>query len=105
MRQTHQLSHEQVGEARVIRATGKFDREAGLAVEALITSRTTLHVLNLAKVDYISSSGVAELVRLATRFGVKLASPAQCVQDVLHLAGIASLVTIHADERAALDAR
>lgn len=103
MRQTWELSHEQVGDARVIRAAGKFDREAGVAVEALV-ARGSRCVLNLARVDYISSSGVAELVRLATRFGVKLASPAQCVQDVLHLAGIAQLVPIHADERDALDA-
>lgn len=105
MAESFQLTQESIGEARVLRVRGKFDRDAGQAVDKAVGHDSRRWVLNLAAVDYISSSGVAELVRLATRRGVRLASPAGCVQDVLHLAGIASLVTLHENEQAALDAR
>lgn len=107
MPETFQLTREQIGQdAQVLRVQGKFDRDAGLAVETLVGHDTRLRsVLNLADVSYISSSGIAELVRLATRRGVRVASPAACVQDVLHLAGISALIPIHQDEQAALDAR
>lgn len=106
MPETFQLIREPIGQdAQVLRVQGKFDRDAGMAVDEIVGRDPRRCVLNLAAVNYISSSGVAELVRLATRRGVRVASPAACVQDVLNLAGIAALIQIHQDEQAALDAR
>lgn len=101
--QPFQLEAEERGGAKVVRARGKFDAATGQAVEGLLPASGPC-VLALGGVDYISSSGVAALVKLATTRGVKLADPAACVRDVLSLAGIERILAIHADVDAALKA-
>ncbi len=94
------LSEERREGALIVRARGRFDAAAGDAVDALCGEGAC--VLSLAAVDYLSSSGVAALVKLVATRGVRLASPAPCVRDVLGLAGIERIITIHPDEAQAL---
>src|SRR5690242_19484032 len=82
----------------VVRARGRFDGAAGEALERLMAARPC--VLNMAAVDYISSSGVAALVKLSAKGRLRLASLAACVRDVISLAGMDRSLSIHADEEA-----
>lgn len=100
---SYEIDREQVGEALVVRVTGRLDRDAGDAIEEAVQAQVGLSVLNLAAVDYISSSGVAALVKLTAQHKVRIASPAGCVDDVLSLAGVTRILSIHADEQAALE--
>ncbi|MBX3471852.1 MAG: STAS domain-containing protein [Planctomycetes bacterium] len=97
-----ELEHERHPDAIVVRARGKFDGGAAEAIEALLPAgRAERVVLNLGQIDYISSSGVAALVKLSSTRPLRIASPAQCVRDVLSLAGIERILSIHGDEEAA----
>lgn len=96
-----QVEQETVGPALVVRVRGRFAGEAGEAVGRLMSARPGPCVLNLAGVEYISSAGVAALVKLSTRHGLRIASPADCVRDVLSLAGVERVLAIHPDEREA----
>ena len=55
----YELTHDTIEGALVVRAKGKFDRQAGSAVEVMLAKHDGLRVLSLAAVDYISSSGIA----------------------------------------------
>ena len=103
-RSSPELHHEVSDGVLVVRAVGRFDADAGRAVEELVLAHDGPRVLNLAGVDYISSSGVANLVKLHTSRRVQIACAAQCVRDVLGLAGIERLLTLHDTEEAARDA-
>lgn len=94
------LEQESLPDALVVRAKGKFDAVAGEALEKLVRGQPKV-VLNLQKIDYISSSGIAALVKLSARSALRIASPAPCVRDVISLAGIERVLSIHADEEAA----
>lgn len=98
---TFHLDEEHRDGATVVRARGRFDAAAGRAIEGLLPARGPC-VLALDGVDYISSSGVAALVKLSTTRGVRLARPAPCVRDVLSLAGVERILAIHDDVDAAL---
>lgn len=102
MKAPFELEHERHADAIVVRARGKFDRGAAAAIEALLGGDTDPRVvLNLGLVEYISSSGVAALVKLSSTHALRIASPAACVRDVLSLAGIERILSIHQDEEAA----
>lgn len=97
-----QLEHEHLPDATVVRARGRFDAGAGEAIEQLLSVGTgPCVVLNLGAIEYISSSGVAALVKLSSTRPLRIAGPAQCVRDVLSLAGIERVLSIHVDEEAA----
>ena len=97
----YELTLEAFAEGVVIRAEGKFDRAAGEAVERLLTGREGIAVLNMSAVTYISSTGIAFLVKLSTSLKVQIAAPAAGVLATLSLAGIERLLSIHDDEAAA----
>jgi anti-anti-sigma factor len=101
MKSPFELQQERFPDALVVRAHGKFDRPAAEAIEALLGDGAPAVVLNLGGVEYISSSGVAALVKLSATRGVRIASPAPCVRDVLSLAGIERVLRIHEDEEQA----
>jgi len=102
---TYELSHETVGQALVMRASGKFDQAAGSAVEALLSeSQRGVVVLNLSEVEYISSTGIAMIVKMTAAKGLRLAALADCVANTLSLAGIEKILSIYADEEAARNA-
>lgn len=101
-----ELEHERLPDAIVVRARGRFDAGAGEAIEQLLRVQQgpcsdPCVVLNLCAVEYISSSGVAALVKLSATRPLRIADPAQCVRDVLSLAGIERILSIHVDEEAA----
>jgi anti-anti-sigma factor len=96
-----ELEQERHPDALVVRARGKFDAGAGEALEKLIRAQPQTCVLNLKAIEYISSSGVAALVKLSSKGGLRIASPAPCVRDVISLAGIERVLSIHDDEEAA----
>lgn len=102
MKTPFELEHEQLPDAIVVRARGRFDAGAGEAIEQLLrVERGACVVLNLREVAYISSSGVAALVKLSATRPLRIADPAQCVRDVLSLAGVERILSIHVDEEAA----
>lgn len=98
------IAQELVEGALMLRARGKFDRDAGLEIEGLAKEHTGACVLNMGEIEYISSSGIAYLVKLHTTFGVRLANPAECVANTISLAGMERILTIHDDEATARDA-
>ena len=108
MDETNALTHERVSEtALVLRAGGKFDREAGSAIEKLLEAEARkgdVVVLTMSDVEYISSSGVASLVKLSASQGVRLAALAECVKHTIGLAGIEPILHVYASESEALDA-
>ena len=110
MDKTYALTHERVSDTSlVLRAGGKFDREAGAAIEELLKAQgqsgaLEVVVLTMSDVDYISSSGVAALVKLSASEGVRLAALADCVKHVIGLAGIEPILHVYESESGALDA-
>lgn len=101
MKAPFELEHERHPDTIVVRARGTFDRGAAAAIEALLDGGDGRIILNLGQVEYISSSGVAALVKLSSTRPLRIASPAPCVRDVLSLAGIERILSIHQDEEAA----
>lgn len=99
-----ELVSEQAPSALILRASGKFDREAGEAVAASMQSSPGTCVLNMERVDYISSTGVAFLAKLSAAQGLRIASPAECVRNTLSLAGVERILAIYASEEEAAGA-
>ena len=95
------IAQETIDGTLMLRASGKFDRDTGLAIETKVKAHDGAGVVNLEGVEYISSSGIAHLVQLQTKHGARLACPAECVRDTLSLAGIMRILTLHDDEAAA----
>lgn len=107
MDESYALSHERVSAGLLLRAGGKFDRAAGGAVEDLLKAQAQsgdVVVLTMSDVDYISSSGVAALVKLSASQGVRLAALAECVKHTVGLAGIEPILHIYESESGALNA-
>ena len=88
MSETYQIQEERAEGALILRASGKFDRGAGEAVAATMEANPGTCVLNMASVEYISSTGVAFLAKLSAGKGLRIASPADCVRNTLSLAGV-----------------
>jgi len=91
------------GAVRVVNARGRFDGATAAALEALLP-RAEPCVLQLESIDYLSSAGIAGLVKLSSTRRLRIARPAACVRDVLSLAGIDRLLSIDEDVDAALGA-
>ncbi len=98
MATSYQLSHEAIPGGVVVRVRGKFDREAGVAVEEVLRGHEGLRVVNLGQVEYLSSTGVAMLAKLSASLGLRIAAPAECVRHTLSLAGVERILAIYADE-------
>ena len=102
MTQSYELTHEVLGAALVVRARGKFDRAAGEAVESLLGGHSGPRVLNLAVVEYLSSTGIAYLAKLTSSLELRIAAPADCVRQTVSLAGIERILSIFDDEAQAM---
>jgi anti-anti-sigma factor len=98
---TYELIEEQSEDALILRASGKFDREAGEAVASHMGTYTGTCVLNMSEVQYISSTGVAFLAKLSAGKGLRIAAPADCVRNTLSLAGVERILKIFASDEAA----
>lgn len=94
----YELTHETKGNALVVHAKGKFDRNAGGEVQTLLDAHQGVRVLSMNEVSYISSSGIAALVKLSAQKQLRLAAVPQNILHTLSLAGIEKILSIHDDE-------
>ena len=108
-----EISTRKVGDVLVADCVGSLDTQtSGPATEAM--SRLTGEsegklLINLSKLDFLSSAGLRVLLRAAkaqeAAGGVmKVCEPSGVVQEVLDISGFASFVEVHAEEATALAA-
>ncbi|MHC4601249.1 MAG: STAS domain-containing protein [Planctomycetota bacterium] len=92
------------GGVAVMRVRGAFDegvvREIEGQVGALVPGSPL--VLNLREVVYLSSSGVGEIVHLASRFPLVIAELPETVEKILRLAEVWPLLDVRPSEEEAL---
>jgi anti-anti-sigma factor len=88
--------------ALVIRARGKLDQSQGEELVRMADLAEGAIVVSLGEVVYLTSSGIAALVRVAMKGDLRLAAAPACVRDVLELAGVHTLFRFYADEKAAI---
>jgi anti-anti-sigma factor len=87
----------------VLEAGGRIDSSnastLGQALNSAIERKRTQLVLDLAKVDYMSSAGLRELVgalkRLQGSGDLRLAQPSERVLEVLEIAGLDTIFKIY----------
>lgn len=88
----------------VVRVEGGIDEACGVRVADLAASPQGAAakgvILDLAGLDYLSSQGVAVLLKLQTALAARkrtlaLASPTPLVRRILHQAGLAGILPIH----------
>ncbi len=91
---------------RLIKLSGALDMNGTYAIEVEFVRHCTgqnIRVLvDLSRVNYISSIGIPMLVNSAksvTKYGGRLAllNPQKAVEDVLELAGIPAIIPIYTD--------
>jgi anti-sigma B factor antagonist len=95
----------------IIEAAGRIDSsnasELGQALNQVIGRGRAQLVLALAKVDYMSSAGLRELVgalkRLQGNGDLRLANPSERVLEVLEIAGLDTIFKIYATVSAAVE--
>ena len=93
----------------VVRVTAnRFELEQAQSLSALLfESPTGKHdqvLLNLAGVEYITSTGVSLLVRLGTERNLRVANVHPAVAKVMGAIGLLPLLKIHRSEREAMEA-
>jgi anti-anti-sigma factor len=93
------------GAGELLRVSGFLDAECVRRIEektARLEPGTGL-VLSLGEVEYLSSTGISEILKLESRFRLVLASPSEAVVQMLRLAEVWSLFRIADSEAQALD--
>ncbi|MHC5040242.1 MAG: STAS domain-containing protein [Planctomycetota bacterium] len=90
--------------ATVARVAGFFDQACVQALEAKAEglSPGSPLILNLSAVEYLSSSGIGEIVFLASRFRLAIAAPSESVRKLLMLAEVFPILDIGGSEEEAL---
>jgi len=86
---------------------GEGDVEIKRAVDDLLKKGTKYILLNLAKVPYIDSAGLGEIIRCFTALrrnggSLKLLSPNERVIDLLNITNLLNVFDSYDDEAAAL---
>ncbi|WP_170984822.1 STAS domain-containing protein [Roseomonas sp. AR75] len=108
-----QIATREVGKVLVIDLAGRLDSrtagEVGDRMDAIGISDARQVVLNLAKLDFVSSAGLRVILRLArllqTHGGdLQIGAAQPMVTEVLTTAGFDSLISIHPTEAAAIAA-
>jgi anti-anti-sigma factor len=95
----------------ILEAAGRIDSsnasELGQALSSIIGRGRTHLVLDLAKVDYMSSAGLRELVgalkRLQGNGDLRLAQPSERVLEVMEIAGLDTIFKIFPSLAAAVE--
>lgn len=95
----------------ILEAAGRIDSsnasELGQALSSVIGRGRTQLVLDLAKVDYMSSAGLRELVgalkRLQGNGDLRLAQPSERVLEVMEIAGLDTIFKIFPSIAAAVE--
>ena len=92
------------GGVAVLRVRGAFDERVVQEIEgkvgALVAGSPL--VLNLCDVVYLSSSGVGEIVYLASRFPLVVAELPEAVEKILRLAEVWPILDVRPSEEEAL---
>jgi anti-sigma B factor antagonist len=97
---------------KVIEVTGRMDGdsspEVGRALDAIIDAGYGKLVLDLGSVDYISSPGLREVVRVYKRAqqvggDLRIANPSDRVMTVFELAGLDTMIHIYDSDVAAIN--
>ena len=98
------LNHEVRGQDLVCRPEGDFDESTGPGIAAAAAAPESASVraviLDMGATTYISSSGVAALLKLqadlaAGKRALSLAAPSPLVRRILYQAGVSTAVPIH----------
>jgi anti-anti-sigma factor len=105
-----EIAETRVDEVTVLAVAGRLDGRNADALEArlatALASSTSRVVVDLAALDYVSSAGLRVLLvaakRVRGRGALALSAPKDFIRGVLDVAGVASLVTIHADRDVAV---
>ncbi|MBI4574656.1 MAG: STAS domain-containing protein [Planctomycetes bacterium] len=82
------------GDVVVVTLRGRFDQELCPRLRSALGAEKRL-VMDLGGVDYLSSSGIGELVRLSIERKLKLAALNDKVRGVLQLAQVDRILEIH----------
>jgi anti-anti-sigma factor len=107
------ISSRREGDVLVADCAGSLDTQtSGPATDAmnqLADQAQGKLLVNLAKLDFLSSAGLRVLLRTAKTLqaaggALKVCEPAGVVQEVLDISGFASLVEVYPDEAAAIAA-
>jgi anti-sigma B factor antagonist len=97
---------------KVIEVTGRMDGdsspEVGRALDAILDAGHGKLVLDLGSVDYISSPGLREVVRVYKRAqqvggDLRIANPSDRVMTVFELAGLDTMIHIYDSDVAAIN--
>jgi anti-sigma B factor antagonist len=106
------LSTRKVGTVTIIDIEGKIllgdgDVEIKQAVEDLLSRNQANIILNLAKVPYVDSAGLGEIIRCFTTVrkaggNFKLLGPNERLIDLLTITKLVNVFDWHGDEAAAL---
>ena len=97
-----EFTHEMVEGVLIVRISGKFD--FGIYEDLLVLFDRELKgrgkpvVLNLARVEGITSSGISVLAKLSMEQSLKVASAPDDVRELLELSGIAAILDVVRDE-------
>lgn len=101
------ITVKQMNRVDLVEVSGRVDSsnaaDLGTALNERINKGTLNVVVDLAKVDYMSSGGLRELVAALKRVkkdggDLRLASPSERVREVLQLAGLDSIFQIFEDQ-------
>ncbi len=116
LREVHKLRSamavSDVGEVKVVRIEGKLDTQTSPHAQArltqLIDQGATKMVVNLEKLDYISSAGLWALLAAAKRLKgnsgeLRICSLNEFVQKVFDISGFTTILTVTNTEPEALD--
>jgi anti-sigma B factor antagonist len=99
-----EISTEELKQVSVMAVTGRVDSatapELENALKKLVEAEKTQIVLDLKNVEYMSSAGLRAMVstlKAVKRVNgdLRLASPSPRVEEVLRLAGLTSIFSIH----------
>lgn len=99
-------------DVRLIEVVGRLDGdsspEMGRSLDQIIDQGHRKLVLDLGSVDYISSAGLREIVRVFKRVqqdsgDLRIANPSDPVMAVMELAGLDSMLQIYQTRTAAIN--
>lgn len=102
-----QITSSDLRRVRLFEVAGRVDsynaNELGAALDAAADDGQVNLVLDLSHVDYMSSAGLREMVRVLKRVkrsggDLRVAAPSDRVREVLELAGLDSIFEIYATQ-------
>jgi anti-sigma B factor antagonist len=105
-----QATTRQAGNVAVVDLSGNITGSAGLirkAIEGLVAAGQKNVILNIEHVTYMDSAGMGELVEACTTVrkiggNLKLANPQARISRLLEMTKLNTVLSIFADEQAAL---